>query len=709
MDTLKALIKNVDEDYLIGLSNKGTVKRAAKDLEKESPQLAWEDGEAKVTLKEECCTLRSPLGESGCTCPSHSICRHIITAVLWMKQELAKEENLLQEKEQNSFQEILAIPAEKLKRACGSRHYRDFLAHMRAMEVPSIVESSIVTVELPWEKAVVKLLVPFSSSACTCHSKELCVHKAQAVLAYQMKKNVLSLKELEALQDTESAYDEEMIRQAAELVCETLGQQVSIGLSRQSYEEAESLERLAVIAHRAGLPELESGLRTLASGYQQYFSRSAALESQELLKNILAVYRRARNLEKAVNPAEEAGSQNEKIRRLAGVFRDAYEPVGKLHLTGMGGRTFSSKTGYEGEIYYFLETEQKKWYTWTDVRPTIYENTRKKPPAFSGGALAPWGLNCSRMELQKLEFELQNAKAARGGRLSVSQESKGEVIGTRNFGDEKISWLIEWDYERMLRKHFSGRMRDGENREEEGWEWEKESWQGKERLVLAGAVRWEESVFDTVSQQFSWRVFDKQGRTLRIALKYTKEERMTIQLLERLEKRLKGKTPESIVFFGSLYMDKEGCLCLYPIEVFYGEDFGGEDFSRKNVPLPETGENRKTGAVSREILTSMGQYVQEVENCLLDVFYSGLNSLQEEILSSLISLAEDGERLGLHQAGGDLSHIAGLLKEKRHQMEFSPKPVLEAMEELTVYLEACKEKLFCDMALLAMESNERSG
>ena len=31
-ETLKALIGQVDDDYLTGLSNKGTVKRAYKDL-----------------------------------------------------------------------------------------------------------------------------------------------------------------------------------------------------------------------------------------------------------------------------------------------------------------------------------------------------------------------------------------------------------------------------------------------------------------------------------------------------------------------------------------------------------------------------------------------------------------------------------------------------------------------------------------------------
>ena len=125
-----------------------------------------------------------------------------------------------------------------------------------------------------------------------------------------------------------------------------------------------------------------------------------------------------------------------------------------------------------------------------------------------------------------------------------------------------------------------------------------ENGQGRrEKLALAGAVRWDETVFDTVSQRFTWSVFDSQGRALFISVKYTKEEKMTVQLLERMEKRLRGRGFEDIVFFGSLYLDGEGRLCLYPIEVFFGEAYG-----KQEAPAAAAAES---GGVSWEILTSM--------------------------------------------------------------------------------------------------------
>ena len=51
-DTLRKMIGQADDDYLIGLCNKGTVKRAYKDLAQEEPSVTWKEEGAEVTLKE---------------------------------------------------------------------------------------------------------------------------------------------------------------------------------------------------------------------------------------------------------------------------------------------------------------------------------------------------------------------------------------------------------------------------------------------------------------------------------------------------------------------------------------------------------------------------------------------------------------------------------------------------------------------------------
>lgn len=703
MDALKEMLKKADDDYLTGLCNKGTVKRAYKDLAQEAPAVAWKGEEAEVTLKEETCTVRMPLGESSCSCPSQSICRHTITAILWLRQNLSEEGESEEadaledtdgkEQEEGSsisegkvLKEILDLPLERLKKACKGRRYQQFLAHVRTGELPKIEESSIVTVQLPWEPATVKLLEPFAYSTCTCHSKELCAHKAQAALLYQLHRGKLKIRDLESFSEAESIWEEDQVRRACESVRESVAHQIGTGLSRQSPEIAESLERLAVITHRAGLPALEGPLREAASEYRQYFSRSAAFDSERLLRRLLSIDRRA----KALGLAKD----QEQIRKLAGTFRDAYEPVGKLHLVGMGGRTFVSNTGYEGEIYYFLEPDRGQWYTWTDARPVFYEGVRRRPPGSSGSGAAPWGLSCNREQLQSLEFELMNAKAASGGRLSVSRDSVGEILGSRSLLADGIRNQIFWDYQKLLYQNFAG----GEGEESV---LKNRASGRKERLALAGALRWGQTVFDPVEQRFSWCLYDREGRPLFLSLKYKKEEKLTIQLLERLEQRLKKRPRKAIVFLGSLYLDERGRLCLYPIEFFLEE---AEAAAEAPDEVPETGDAPKAAPFlpSAEVLATMEQYRREALGQLSDLFFGGLYSVREEMTEQMALLSEDGERLGLHQAGREFAAISRLLREKRHQMDFSMEPVLEAAGRLDRYLEACGEKISCDLAACSM-------
>ena len=86
-------LAGVDEDYLVGISNKGIVKRAYKDLEAEgdgvraaAAGLDWNAPELTVQAAGENVTIRFPLGESRCSCPSRSICRHVVMAILLARQ-----------------------------------------------------------------------------------------------------------------------------------------------------------------------------------------------------------------------------------------------------------------------------------------------------------------------------------------------------------------------------------------------------------------------------------------------------------------------------------------------------------------------------------------------------------------------------------------------------------------------------------------------
>ncbi len=389
---------------------------------------------------------------------------------------------------------------------------------------------------------------------------------------------------------------------------------------------------------------------------------------------------------------------------------------------------------------------------------------------------APWGLNCAREQLPEMELALSDAKLAYGGRLSASQETKGELIGRRNLYAEAVCQRIIWDYRSLPEIYFAGtrsaaKAEAGADAETNvGEDMEAEAGvdalepgganggapeQGKtpgiaqagsnpgggrrEKPLLLGAVRWGDTEFDRISQRFSWMIFDENGRHVYISLTYTKEEKMTIRLLERLEKRMKERKYASIVFFGNLYM-AEGRLCLYPVEFWLQEDErlleacgqragktkaqpsgieieaeakifdSGEKAKAKTEAVGREGRNSVEAALpGKEVLDVMEQYLKEAKRHLADLFVSGIASVGEELAERILACSREGEELGLHRAGEALAGIGDLLHAKRHQMEFSAEPLLEAWEGLERYFRVCEEKVSRDRAYLGLGEGTEAG
>ena len=82
---LRAALAAADEAYLIGMSNKGIYKRAVKDLEDADVTVTETEDGVSVALGGEVCTVCDPLWESRCTCPSRSVCRHLVGAIVWLR------------------------------------------------------------------------------------------------------------------------------------------------------------------------------------------------------------------------------------------------------------------------------------------------------------------------------------------------------------------------------------------------------------------------------------------------------------------------------------------------------------------------------------------------------------------------------------------------------------------------------------------------
>lgn len=525
-EELRAALAAADDNYLIGLCNKGTVNRAKKDLQGLTPTAEAAGQMAVVTMGEETVMLTVPLGGSMCSCPSTSMCRHRIGAMLWLRERAGEPAP-----REPEFESLRAYPAEKLVRQLGQKRVAGILFRHRGGSGPYIEETTTVRVELPWIPAVTRLLEPVEHSTCSCRSKAFCNHRAEALLFWMLKKGIVKPEELEPAV-SEDGPDPERTRGVCAAVCQMLSEQLTTGLSRMPQEVLDTVERMAALSHTAQLPNLERALRNLHGEYAACFGRSATFREMALLERLSRVYRLAAKM-------EQAGG--EELRRLAGAFRDEYERTKDLKLYLLGMAEYVGRSGYGGMIYYFFERDTHEFFTYRDLRPEFYENKRRRQDA------APWELPCTLRKAWNCAMDLKGPRVNDSGTLSGTKDTQALFLGSAK------PWLVVpkecicVDFEALVEK-------SDQNRRE------------IERLVVLKPKRVELQCFDTVLQRFSMELYDAAGRDIRLEVTYSAQQEGVIRMLEGLGEQVqkKGCVP---VFFGTVYRDGDR-IKFYPIEFF---------------------------------------------------------------------------------------------------------------------------------------------
>ncbi len=589
---------NIDDDYLIGLSNKGIVKRSYKDLENANVAITENDECIDIALEDVSCQLYIPLGDSKCSCPSRSMCKHIVMGAIAVKRKYeaggadagqgasgSGDDGAGQgasmpsgtaecqagqvlgsattEQAETSFPELDSYTLDKIKKQLGASAFRRVCQRMRIAEEPSITITSVVTVAFGDTEATVKLLEPVEYSTCSCHKKELCQHKAEAIIAYQLHKGLLTKEKLDLVyEDADNQeFDIEEIKNLAANMRQLLGEIIFTGLARVSTDMADSCERMAIMCHNALLANFESDFRRLSEKLNKYFTRHASADAGALMHYVCQLYGRVVELDGVASKLfdkEDGTTATHRLQQLAGRFRSEYELTKPLSLMGMGQRHFVSQAGFEGETIYFLEEEGGDWYTYTNARPTIYDNRGAR--GINANSSAPWGLNFSLDTLSEHRIRLTNGRVSQGNRLSSTSQATAELIGNRNMSLDAIKAHTYSDFGRLFDDLF-------------GNYWQEKSDEDSEvsHFAIVRPHSVEEADFDNIKQAFYMRLLDEQGQCILIKLTYTKEDKYIINHLERLHRRIKEGRRAVPDFFGRLYIE-DGELRMYPIEYYDAEE-----------------------------------------------------------------------------------------------------------------------------------------
>lgn len=602
MSEIRNFLQGIDEEYLVGLSNKGILKRSRKDLETEKVVLEEQGEEIHGTIGEVKVILKLPLTDSVCSCPSGSTCKHVIMTILAAKDGMSgdggqenagqggaslredekgdanKEEGRQEtdgkdvvagedkvsrdadasketgglEQRSSTAERLLKLSPEEIRKALGAKEWQPVLEQVRTQKPVKIEEGSFVTV-LGSDGLTVKLAHPLNYSTCSiCHNDKFCRHKAWAALSFLADKGGVRPEELiqgdEDNPDWDGADMAEVVRDARDFLKELL----FVGCSRSSPETPYGLERLAIRCHGAGLATMEGKFRALSEQVKGYQERRAGMTAQGILHGLSDLY----SLAKETLVAVEQGKMD---RQILGVFRTEYQDIPEKTLLGVGVRQFASDTGYQGHTLYFLEEDTGIFYTYTMAMPTIYETRTHNVPARNE---VPWGLPCTIAQLSRARILLKQGKANGERRLSSTSQASAELLATGAvleggaldflFDDFEQLWK---EYKKRLEKRSDVRQGD--------------SLTGNlpetDRLFLVRPKAILDMHYEEAAQRLVFWLQDFQGRRLRAQLTFSKQEETAIRSLERLAKKVEQGSAEVPIFFGSLYAEDGECT-LYPIE-----------------------------------------------------------------------------------------------------------------------------------------------
>lgn len=692
MTDWKTILAGADDEYLSGISNRGTVKRAHKDMET-IPVQVLETGENEIRVKtgEEEVAVKPVLAESSCSCPSRSVCRHMVQAVLALRELYSSDAQGGERKDSSKepsetpdvsshrvWSAVIDISPARLIRTLGPRRLKEILGQIRTGVRAHITRSSVVTVELPDSDIRVRFLWPLEYSSCSCRKKDFCPHRAAAAIWCRLEAGKFHEEEFE--QKETEGMDLERIRERALEMKKVLEDIFASGLSRTAFQSADSLERLAVISHNEDLASFEDSFRSLHTGYEAYFRRRASVSAAALMEESARLYSRLCRLSR-VRTARE-------VQELGGVFRMEYEPAGTLHLVGLTAEYFKSKNGYEGETIYFLEEKTKEWYTYTSARPVFYDSGKKR--GREEKAAVPWGLPLTLKQLAGARLCLEQAKAGKTGRLSSSQDTQARITGNNGFqATDGQSWVYD-DFGRLFKEQCPFRG---------GWLQPEEE---RVRVVLIRAAIWGRAEFSGTEQKFSMAVMDQAGRELLVELAYDKQEDANIRYLERTAAQVErqGESAPPVIA-GKLYL-KDGRLCLHPLELFWWEPVseelpdsegmeGGEISDTET--LPDTKALLRMQAIhqTRELLDNVRQQLE-------DLYQSGFDTVHDSTIKGLKRWEKQAQQSGLSVLGEQLKELEVQLEAFRHSLHPEHGPDMEIYTKLTEYLYLAKQKTDFDLA-----------
>jgi hypothetical protein len=494
----------LDDEALASLANKGLLRRAKNDLQTRPPALI-EPTEDLVQVQVEDCTvgLAEIMAQSRCTCPAAATCRHILTAILFLREMPVVDATAGGTAASATGDEVLAVTDETLRKWAGTAIVRRAMQALAQGLGAEFDDATVLVVRFPDWNVTCRWLpgADLPGLICSCHAARPCEHRVAAVLAYQVARGARQLAPGDGALEPSTGAPRSR-EEVLESVGDVLREMVSLGLSRLSSSTEARLRTLTVSAHGVDLPRLERMLHSLADEVALSLRGDAQASSPALL----ATASRIEALRSAL-----AGPSPD----LVGVHRSRYHRVGDIDLVGMGARQWRTRSGYSGLTVYFWDRSLKNWTTWSESRPVSVAGF---DPASRYHQDGPWSGCDSPWHASRNVMRLLSAWRNRAGRLSGRQATRA-LMSSGTTRNDMPPAIADWtELSARAGRLFAGGLQDRTEQDE---------------IVLLQPEHWGPANFDAIRQELVQPVFDTAGRPLVLVLPHTPQTENAIKILER--------------------------------------------------------------------------------------------------------------------------------------------------------------------------------
>lgn len=419
-------------------------KRALKDLETTGQvELAVTGDHLQVQLDEITVSLNPNISQSTCSCPSKTVCKHILMGILVAADYAAKEveekteeaateenrqeavsETVSRQSSADDWEELKKVDLAQLRKQAGKKLFEDTLRLIQDGWTADFIESDMLEATINTENITVYFPKDDSlnRSVCKCGESGLCKHKLIAILSYLSSQGILS-SESDGNQPELSLLTEETIdvlRGASRFITGIFEK----GLIGCGENEAETAIQYSIRLETCGIGNLARLFRSLSSDIENMLAKHVGFQP-------LTTFATLSRLHNTLRLILRNTQNNEMLSKLIEGTRSDYytTPIG--HFTGLGAYPWQTRSGYFGITAYFFYHEKQSICTLTSSMADYYEHTQTLvTPENMRRQLeiqSFWGSNISLARLSTSTLTLRNFKMNRQNRLSSSSQTQCEI------------------------------------------------------------------------------------------------------------------------------------------------------------------------------------------------------------------------------------------------------------------------------------------